>query len=467
MDGRLPSEVWFETFGFLPRSSLLALHAASRLFHGISRPLLFSDFDFHPFQICEGGTTRYAGPGDVARTLKRLEFWTSSSIAPFVRVSTFSVFLRSRDAPSPVFTAFFTLLSNFSNLREFRCFDVDFDQASAAALCALPNLARVQLTGCSLRANVAVTSPLRVKSFLFVQSGSQNDLRRAGTHRWMDMLDKDGLADLSIQSTPSSALFLEGTATSSFPNVHKLVVGVMSWSQISVLSRFPAVRNLRVTGCPPVNDDSDLEPALFPQLETYSGPHELLSCLDQRAALKQLCITRCDPQLLRERLATRCSTLRAVNQLILSLTHLQPGVLEGCLEPFQNLREFRMKVYGTLDIPSGEIHTHQTFYEAITANSPFPQSIEKIYIAWCTEASVETPPSLLSAQTVRNDLSAAHPGLRCVWLVAPDFHYMWIRRTNKEFIQDGATWPRTSTLSELDFSPPDLKDPFSVRYHRA
>jgi hypothetical protein len=126
--------------------------------------------------------------------MKRLEFWTSPAVAPFVRGCTFSAFCRSRDDPSPVFATFFRLLPNLCNLKELNCVMVMFDRAAVQVLCTLSNLARVQLTGCfcAMSQSEVVDLVLHVKSFRCADTASQSS---ASAHRWLDILGKDTLHD--------------------------------------------------------------------------------------------------------------------------------------------------------------------------------------------------------------------------------------------------------------------------------
>ncbi|KAJ6566885.1 hypothetical protein B0H19DRAFT_1258068 [Mycena capillaripes] len=461
----LPTELWFETFAVLPRRTLLSLHSTSQLFHGISRPLLFGDFDFHPFQIQEGANSRYSNQNDVDRSIRRLEFWTSSPIAPFVRACTFSAFCRSRDDPSPVFAAFFRLLPNLSSLQQLNCVIIKFDRVAVEALCALPNLTRVQLTGCSLDEEVTGLL-LRVKSFFYVHIAGT---RSSGAHRWLSILDKGILYDLKLPSAPSPSLFLEGE-TSDLPNVHTLLLGIKDWSEIPLLSKFPAVRSLQVPWCPSFSGEVGRRPILFAYLDEYDGPHEMLLFLDPRAAPTRLNIVPCDPQLLLERFFTARVALRAVEQLLISLYFLQQDVLGGCLTFLPNLRELRVKVcqpFDNMEIPDAETHTRQTFYDSIVTSSPFPSTLEKLYISWPAYSDPHTPFTLASAQAVRNALQSANTALRCIWLATPEFQYLWIRHTNTEFTRMESISGRRDARIRLAFAFPDLQDPFVLRYSNA
>ncbi|KAJ6491901.1 hypothetical protein C8R45DRAFT_989881, partial [Mycena sanguinolenta] len=469
---RLPNELWLETFTALPRNTLLSLNAACRLFHQISCPLLFEELNVHPFQVHQGASSRYSSPSDIDRSIKRLEFWTSPAIAPFVRICTFSAFLRTNHDPAPIFTTFFRLLPNLSNLKRFSCVGIKFGRAAVAALCALVNLTQVQLTGCSLQLGEEYLGlMLRVKSFRCGSTGL-NSLA-AGAHRWLNILDRDTLHDLSLPSTP---LLLQETS-SEFIHVEHLLLGVKEWSEILLLSKFPAVRNLKMSRCPLYDSDAVRpQPVLFAQLDTYDGPHEILLFVDPLAAPRCLNITPSDPQLLLERFLALRPVLRAVEQLVLSLHYLPPDVLGGCLASFPILRELRLKVYHIYDDmpnPDGELHTRQTFYDSFALSSPFPTTLEKLYISWPAGTPWGPPLTLASARTAKDALlHSTNSALKCIWLFAPELDYLWIRRATTEdadheftrIPQIASPRARLEAKMHLELKFLEPQDPYVLRY---
>ncbi|KAJ6498878.1 hypothetical protein C8R45DRAFT_797285, partial [Mycena sanguinolenta] len=79
-------ELWIdEIFPGLPRDTIKALSLTSEMFRDLSRPFVFAHFVFHPYAV---GTERdIILPPNIMvdRALERLEFWTSTDIAPHVR----------------------------------------------------------------------------------------------------------------------------------------------------------------------------------------------------------------------------------------------------------------------------------------------------------------------------------------------------------------------------------------------
>ncbi|KAF8206877.1 hypothetical protein K438DRAFT_1483360, partial [Mycena galopus ATCC 62051] len=80
---RVPNELWLEIFRSLPRDTLKALSLTS--FKGISRPLLFTHLDFHPYTLYSGEVVLLPRKTEVNRSLERLDFWSSDEIARHVR----------------------------------------------------------------------------------------------------------------------------------------------------------------------------------------------------------------------------------------------------------------------------------------------------------------------------------------------------------------------------------------------
>ncbi|KAJ7736046.1 hypothetical protein DFH07DRAFT_944449 [Mycena maculata] len=467
MTAGFPNELWSETFAYLPPPSLISLHSTSRSFHGLSRPLLFKHFDFHPFQISGPiqGQLRFAGQSGIDRNVRRLEFWTSNEIAPFVQGCSVSAIRRSADNPARVFAAFFKLLPNLYNLRGLSCCLVDFDQAAVISLSSFPNLVRLQIISCNLRGNLGVLPLLRVTTFVMNQMGHLESLKVAGVHRWIKILDTDRLDDLRIQPPPSSTVFLENASTSSFHHIHTLLVGITSWSQLPILSNFSAIRNLQITACPPWN--SETQALLFPHLMTYDGPHEVLLLLHPRASPKRVAIRGCDPVLLLERFGTNHSIMRRVEQLVLWSDSLQAEVLLKILQSFPNLSEFRLNVVQLPGVlPDAGTHTPQSFFESLKTSSPFPSCVQKIYIAWQIGGPSHEPFSLSSVQLqkISDGIQRVHDDLKCIWLVVWGCQYLWIRGADDPYVR---TKYYGGWNLEFEFSPPDTKDTFAVLYHNA
>ena len=89
---RIPAEIWEEIFDDPSRETLLQCHLVDRLFHRITHPLLFRQFNCNTYanpsnpHDCSPASLRLPELAHVERELQRVQFWASDKIAPFVRV---------------------------------------------------------------------------------------------------------------------------------------------------------------------------------------------------------------------------------------------------------------------------------------------------------------------------------------------------------------------------------------------
>ncbi|KAJ6630540.1 hypothetical protein B0H10DRAFT_833176 [Mycena sp. CBHHK59/15] len=129
----IPDEMWSEIFAHLPRDALVHVHLAQWRFHCISRPLLFSEFSFHPKNVkrLPGTTSRVELSQEelVDLVLQRLEFWSSSGIALFIRTCRVIGWRNSAvHNPYPLLAAFFISFPRFTNLFRLYMIKVQYNQ---------------------------------------------------------------------------------------------------------------------------------------------------------------------------------------------------------------------------------------------------------------------------------------------------------------------------------------------------
>ncbi|KAJ7701469.1 hypothetical protein B0H17DRAFT_886254, partial [Mycena rosella] len=65
-------ELWLEILRRGPQYLLKDVSLTCRTFRTVSRPLLFTDFSFHPYSIGAGNTLLLPSPVEVERSLERL-----------------------------------------------------------------------------------------------------------------------------------------------------------------------------------------------------------------------------------------------------------------------------------------------------------------------------------------------------------------------------------------------------------
>ncbi|KAJ7142490.1 hypothetical protein C8R44DRAFT_760727 [Mycena epipterygia] len=443
MDIRVPIELWFDTFRYLPRSSLIPLHAVSRTLHRVSRPLLFRTFAFHPYGADydgAGGPFQFLLPGEVhiKRTCRRLRFWASDAIAPLVHQCTVSpwnydhmegVDYTSCHDGGMMLSLFFELLPQFTNIRRLVFFYVEFDQDALISLSSLPNLKTIELEKCSIAGDATPSILLKVEKLSFLHLGPPDELQRIGADKWLPMLDPDILSHLVLFPDRTTTAFFDTLPRLLFPNLHTLSIYVKSWPQLITCRNLPAVRTL----CIQQFASSALPPApeaiLFPLLESYKGPPELLAFLDPAAAPRRLHITCPGPHILLPILnAHYAARAHSVTSLELTFDFLTTSAVRPLLSAFPNVAEFRMSVpwdpQNTL--PPGEIgYTEQTLYEDLAAGSPFAAGIQSISIHWRLP-SIHTRPTIISAaRAAKTTLVAAHAALEDVRFSSPGLRYVW------------------------------------------
>ncbi|KAJ7677430.1 hypothetical protein B0H17DRAFT_1334264 [Mycena rosella] len=152
-DPRVPAELLDEIVAhFSPDSdhaTLKDLSLTSRRFDDLSRPLVFTSFNFYPYSVVTGSYGLCAGDfvlppaPDLNRARERLEFWASARIAPYVLECNVEPleFENSGRLPPPgedpymLLAAFFQFLPRFTRLRGFSGFHVHFTQITVANLC--------------------------------------------------------------------------------------------------------------------------------------------------------------------------------------------------------------------------------------------------------------------------------------------------------------------------------------------
>lgn len=166
-----------------------------KAFYRIDRPLLFRDFEFHPY-LCLAGFTRCPPAGLVIPEaeyipplLQRLQFWSGPDIRPLVR--TCRVTQWSREGARTVFrawdprradsdpyillSAFFDALPRFTALRLLVFADIRFTQLDLKQVGLLHNLDVLELNIYSVAhgevANTRELTPLHVSQFTFQHEG--------------------------------------------------------------------------------------------------------------------------------------------------------------------------------------------------------------------------------------------------------------------------------------------------------
>jgi hypothetical protein len=151
----IPDEIWNEIFKYLPHDALIRLHIADSQLHRIARPLLFREFNFHPYGIMGQGNTMECHPSAFALPQEQhvvflsqpLQYWSSKEIAPFVRACRITPWyftaepyrslgweIHKQNDPFAILISFFRSLTRLTNLHHLFARYVPFHSAGIQGL---------------------------------------------------------------------------------------------------------------------------------------------------------------------------------------------------------------------------------------------------------------------------------------------------------------------------------------------
>ncbi|KAF8188488.1 hypothetical protein K438DRAFT_1833631 [Mycena galopus ATCC 62051] len=431
-----------------------------RAFLPMSRPFLFSSIHFTPYCNSGNGSLFLPSPSEVDRHLERLNFLCSPEIAPLVRFCTISSDLYrdsdkwsfSTDTPYILLDAVFQRLGNFTGLQKFHASKIHFTQVGLDNLCRLSNLFELYLFHCPAAPGARIEpSPraLRISNFsLYRDSKTKSD---QADDYWFPMLQPDQLRVL----TSNFALGRTVDALPSFNNVHTLKAIMHNPTpaqHLTIMSKFPAVRILELSGKGLQPDAAAPAVAVFPLLEEYHGPHEALPFFLATATLRRV-ETKC---VRAEDLSIPIQGVQGHNitSLNVDIGALNTTVFNKIVDLFPRLTQlvittgvsdlytmFTREIYDARNLPKNVVvdgrygdevragFKPSTFFLKL-ANTPFlPPALERLAICWdCYDresyaelSAYEVPdfPQLRDALVVRC------PGLNWLWLNGIYFMFEW------------------------------------------
>ncbi|KAJ6546738.1 hypothetical protein DFH09DRAFT_1506489 [Mycena vulgaris] len=426
---QVPDELWVEVFKYLPKTSLRDVSSTHRTFSRISRPLVFSDFDFHPFAGGAGGTV-HPSAAEVKRSFERLNFWCSPEIAPLVRSCKITPWPRyprnfsDTETPYILPAAFFDRLSCFTRLQTLYAMHVEFTQIGVVGLCRLPVLKRLHIGDCIVAAREhADTTALSLKVSSFILERGLE-----GVDRWIALLDPDLLREMDVAL--SSHIFARTMAnTSSFPHVHKLSAIMDNSTVFDLLSKFPAVQTLTMDwgGADPTVHISGLLPALT----EYTGPCSTLRLFLPRGTLTHLATTRCLP-------ADFLTQLEGIGlphnipSLDLNFADFDRAALDKLCRFFPRLTDLQITIFfgGEDGAFSDDANPEPTtFCHALATSPALPPTLKNIAISWYYEGEdyYENVPPVDESDfaRLRDALVARCPTLTSLWFDGHEFLFRW------------------------------------------
>ncbi|KAJ6506788.1 hypothetical protein C8R45DRAFT_1208777 [Mycena sanguinolenta] len=441
---QFPDETWLEIFRYASRVTLPGLSLACKRFKCISRPLLFSHFDFHPYAIIHGGML-LPSRLDVLYALDRLEFWTSDGIAPHVRsckISTWKLMdhpaaeWRSSytDSAHILLDAFFNELTKFTGLETFHAENIHFTQSVVVNLCRAPAVVNVQLAGCAIACgeHIDISSlSLDVSHFTFIHDITT----AAGIDLWIPLLRPERLRELYLVCNPR--FFGENLAAiPSFPHVDKLTMtmdqSTMSYN-LSILSKFAGLQIFSMYGWGDVQDGPG-EPvdasAVLPVLRQYTGSGETLGLFLSRSTLTHLTIPYCKQR----DFTTPVQVLGGPNYVTSLDVHFDTvdmATLETICSAFPKLSSLRIRIHTKVQEDEEFLSRSIAFFTELGDFANFPTGLERLAIAWKFEyKNSDEEPDCDDAEepdyTVLCDgLEANCPSLTTFWLDGFSFLFHW------------------------------------------
>ncbi|KAJ7748639.1 hypothetical protein B0H16DRAFT_1374912 [Mycena metata] len=443
---RLPEETWLQVLGQLPRETTLQVSQTDRRFRRILRPYIFAQFDFHPYAA--GETDAFLPtPRKVEQLMERLEFWTSTEIAPFVRICDVRPYPPDHpshpdccrtEEPYILLFSFFERVVRFINLQLLSCIGVHFTQTFLTNLCRLPELTTLSVTDYAAAPGHDIDfSRLKFQNLLEISLHDRIPGEGTDHSHWLRLLRPEFLTRLSIRL--HSSHIPEIDRRPSFPHVTKLTLTLATSSQTPdirrFLSKFPALRTLEIRDHIWEREPADsVAPttAFSSPLTEYTGPVWTLYTFLRLPTLTHLTVGFC-PQT--PVLVTTFKTIGVQSSIIslrvsvFTLSHTQ---LAAICEFFPGLTRLRIEICG-LPPP----HEVQAFLETLAQSTSLPQHLTQLALVWYNGSCKIDDPIY---PKFRRDLTANLPTLNTIWLGFFDTMFLW-RKTAAEDEEISETAP--------------------------
>ncbi|KAJ7359889.1 hypothetical protein DFH08DRAFT_1075216 [Mycena albidolilacea] len=466
---QIPNELWLEIFRFLPPDALRHLSLTHNKFKGISRPLLYKQFHFHPYASGQGDTILLPSPTEVNQTMERLDFWCSDEIAPNVRSCEITPWrmigpvwsrweTKSLTRP-PLTSSWYRYSSAWDSSPVFgNSMPMGFTSHSPEWLVYVaPSLTSLRLENCGVATGAHIDTSsmsLGVSHFLFhhivTDAAGNGDL-------WIPLLCPEVPLELDITLNPR----IFGDDIPSFPHVHRLSttmnLSTMSYN-LSILSKFPAVQTFSMDGWGQwLRHEPDVlvkASSLFPDLRQYTDPCATIALFLLRPTLTHLTIEYCSPvdltaelhRTLSLDLAAQLRRARGPNGITsftASLDDLYIATLDTICEFFPRLTELR------IDVTSyAEQYEYQdinpratTFFDELMDISTLPATLERLALTW--ELEYDEPEEALTADfpafdELRDALVWRCPSIKALWLDSHEFLFHWRRLLDGSEVEDTA-----------------------------
>ncbi|KAJ7132650.1 hypothetical protein C8R46DRAFT_1140473 [Mycena filopes] len=449
---KVPNELWLEVFANLSRDTLKDISLTYRAFCRISRPLIFTHFDFHPYCIASNDVLLLPEQEHVDAALERLNFWLSNEIAPYVRSCTITPWRplgpilatwRWDKNPTPhvLLEAFFADLASFVGVQQIQAHGVYFTQTAIANLCRLPALTTLRIERFAAPENDTVDLPSATLGVSkFTVSGAMSDA--GGLAHWIPLLRPDSLRELNAQC--SFRLFgphIETGTLPVFPLVHtfSMTLDFTAMSRrLAVLAKFPNVQTLTLVGVGHLSE-APQDTGLLPALREYTGPPESLVVFLARPTLTRLTIPFCPPDALMQRLSDAPRVLN-ITSLDVEFGGLDTEQLDALFARLPHLKDLRLHIVVEVADGADDNSFATTFLSALPTTRALPPSLEHLTVSWQFEIDdyenapqADEPPEL---PELRDALVARCSALKSLWLDGHYFLFQWRDGGVESFAED-------------------------------
>ncbi|KAJ7149183.1 hypothetical protein C8R43DRAFT_1007425 [Mycena crocata] len=471
----VPNELWLEIFRNLPRASLRNISLTDRYFSGISRPLLFTTFDFHPYAVSAGSDLPFHTA--TTKSMERLNSWCSAEIAPLVRSCNISPYraptwdvgtpLGGKDYPCILLDAFFANLASFTGLQRIIANSVHFTQIGMHNLCRLPALKYLTVYDCRVTVGEEGVDP-PVQRLCLAQFSIRDNVTREGDVRhWLPLFNAQYLRELDVMC--NVRFFGDGlNAVPQMPHVHKLSVSLdfatMAYN-LGILAKLPSVERFELRGWGKISHETGLHAqasGVFSLLTEYTGPEHALHLFLPRPRLTRLTVSYCSPADLMLELQGMQTPLTGVKSLNLTFDDLDNPTLQTLFEIFPHLTELHIHIAFEVeeDMFDDDVNDKATtFFSTLAATPALPPTLKHIALVWEFEyEDIENAPvpddgDVPDLAELRDALVERCPSLTSLWLDGRDFLFQWRQ------LPDG-TMDERSVDDAYDAE--DLRDGFSM-----
>ncbi|KAJ7748683.1 hypothetical protein B0H16DRAFT_1725495 [Mycena metata] len=437
MADRFPNELWLKALGYAPNDALTNIASTSHRFCDLSRPQLFSEFEYHPYAI---GSTSVLLPTRrlIQKATERLKFWFSDAIAPFVRVCNVTPFaskasrFSTSDQPYILLDAFFQGLGAFTGLRALTTNEVHFTQTGVSNVCLLPNLHTLRIEEYKVAPGheIAFVS-LKLVGLRCLQIPEKPSPRKVVDHSpWIPLLSANKVCKLELALNPPNGLDIDQIP--SFPCTEKLSIYLplsMAPQNLRILSKFPALRDLSMRDMDRGDeamhwDGSGLQQLVHSELPSllnkYTGLFQTLPLVLLLPNLTDLTIEVCSPLDFLQRLrGTRAPKVRS---LTVTLIYLNSAVFEELCKIFSAVNRVKIRVVDAEGAPENwdlddfdPTHYHWQVPAILeTFVSSIPVSMTQLAVHWDMdfEFTDEIPPFRRFSDVIMKK----HRGLNALWL---------------------------------------------------